>query len=137
MLLWHHLCVWFSDRNSKFLLLALRAIAKVYRKISVSTLYTKFWKRVSPFNAVQITDNGGAFSIQPNITPEKSLSCEVMMSHWHGPNLPWLVLAKLYSQSMVRVIFDCLLPYLTIYHKQKWLQSFEECTVGTWMISFV
>ena len=82
MLLWHHLRGWLSDRNSKFLLLALREIAKVYHKISVSTLYTKSWKRVSPFNAVQITDNDGAFSIQPNITPEKSLNCEVMMSPW-------------------------------------------------------
>ena len=28
------------------------------------------------------TDIGGAFSIWPNITPQKSLCCWVMMGHW-------------------------------------------------------
>ena len=36
-------------------------------------------KKNSPFTAVQITGNDGAFSIWPNITPQKSLFCGVMM----------------------------------------------------------
>ena len=59
------------------------------------TLQKKSSKRISPFHAVQISDNSGAFSVWPNITPEKSLHCGIMMSHW--PNFA-LVLAKLYPK---------------------------------------
>ena len=39
-------------------------------------------RKISPFHAVQISDNSGAFSVSPNITPEKSLHGGVMMGHW-------------------------------------------------------
>ena len=59
------------------------------------TLQKKSSKRISAFHAVQILDNSGAFSVWPNITPEKSLHCGVMMGH--RPNFT-PVLAKLYPK---------------------------------------
>ena len=35
----------------------------MYHKISVLTLDKKSWKKISPFHAVQISGNGGAFSM--------------------------------------------------------------------------
>ena len=63
--------------------------------MSVSTLWTKSWKIISPFNTVQITDNGGAFSIWPNNIPEKSLCYGFMMDSWSNFTS---VLAKLYPK---------------------------------------
>ena len=71
---------------------------KVYRKIGVSALWTKTWKRISPFNAVQLTGNGGAFAVWPTISPEKSLCCGIMMGPW--PNFI-LVLVKFYPKLWV------------------------------------
>ena len=84
-----------SDRNLKFLLFA--EIAKVYHKI-MFVLQKKSWEKVPPFNAVQISDNGGAFSTWPNITLEESLHCGVMMGHCTNFTL---VPAKLYPKLWV------------------------------------
>ena len=60
----------------------------------------KILEKIFPFHSSGdsssiTTDTGGAFSIWPNITPQKSLHCGVMMGHW--PNFT-LVLAKLYPK---------------------------------------
>ena len=61
----------------------------------MSTLWTKSWKRISPFNAVQITDNDGAFSVWPNITPREV----TLLWGYDGPITNFtLVLAKLYRK---------------------------------------
>ena len=45
----------------------------MYHKISVLTLDKKSWKKISPFHAVQISGNGGAFSMAQYYPREISL----------------------------------------------------------------
>ena len=66
----------------------------------------KILERISPFHAVQISDkSSGAFSVWPNITPEKSLHCGVICST--GPTLPryWPNFTPNYGVMMSRWIF--------------------------------
>ena len=90
-------------------------IAKLYHKISVCTLQKKSSKRISPFHAVQISDNSGAFSVFPNITPETSLHC-VGLGWATGPTLPWYWpnFTPNYGVMMSRWIFSVLFELIIV-----------------------
>ena len=101
------------------------------------TLQKKSSKRISPFHAVQISDNSGAFSVWPNITPEKSLHCGVMMGHW--PNfLPWYWpnFTPNYGVMMSPWIFSVLFELIIVNWNpfQRW---FSEVAPVSWHINFI
>ena len=104
-------------------------IAKLYHKISVCALQKKSSNRISPFHAVQISDNSGAFSVWPNIIPEKSLHCGVMMGHW--PNF-----TPNYGVMMSRWIFSVLFELIIVNWNpfQRW---FSEVAPVSWHINFI
>ena len=101
-------------------------------------LQKKSPKRISPFHAVQISDNSDAFSVWPNITPEKSLHCGVMMGHW--PNFT-PVLAKLYPKLWGNdeplCFFSVLFELIIVNWKpfQRWFS--EVAPVISWHINFI
>ena len=77
-----------------------------------------------------------AFSIWPGITPEKSLHCGVMMSHW--PNFKTIV-AKLYPKLWSNdepLIFSVWLE-LIIVNWMSFQRWFSEVAPVTWYINFI
>ena len=54
----------------------------------------------------KIWDNSGAFSVWPNITPEKSLHCGVMMGHWPNFTQYWPNFTPNYGVMMSCWIFS-------------------------------
>ena len=100
-------------------------------------LQKKSHKRISPFHAVQISDNRGIFSVWPSITPEKSLHCGVMMDHW--PNfipVPAKPQTMTYGVMMSCWIFSVLLQLIIV----NWNPShrwFSEVAPVSWHINFI
>ena len=60
------------------------------------------------------TDIGDIFSVWPNITPQKSLCCGVMMGQWPNITLVQLTLTPNYGVMVSHWIFWLLLQLITV-----------------------
>ena len=93
------------------------------------TLQKKSSKRISPFHAVQISDNSDAFSVWSNITPQKSLNCGVMMGHWHNFTSNYELI---WATEFLSVLFEIIIVNWNSF--QRW---FSEVAPLSWHINFI